>query len=353
MRARFLLPRTTVSPPEPVGGTIPAIIAASGVVFVGLLAWSRLSGNSLSPATWYLTRAAGLTLYVVLWATVTLGLGMTTQVIARLGMSKSVIYSLHGYLTGLAYGFLALHLISLAADPFAHYNLAEMLIPFRNPWREPWTGIGVIGAYLTVLIGGSFALRRFTGYRAWRTMHWLTFVLYLTALAHGIGSGSDTKTWWARLMYAATAGSIAWLMAVRVRHGRRRDTPLLKPIAAPFDRFAPKPRSAPQRAAAPPVTTPSPARPAPPLRHPIPVPAPAQMRAIPQAPVIRPRTDTAPLPNATVYLGTVGSADRQTARVERGDDLAHWRAEPRQAPEPPPVLSRPRRTTQIDFGNVR
>ncbi len=241
MRARFLLPRPTVSRPDPAGGAVPAVITASGVVFVGLLAWSRLSGHSLSPGTWYLTRAAGLTLYVVLWATVALGLGLTTQAMTRLGVSRSLIYSLHGYLTGLSYGFLGLHLISLAADPYAHYGWAELLVPFRNPWREPWTGFGVIAAYLTVILGASFALRRVTGYRAWRAMHWLTFVLYIMALAHGLGSGSDTGAWWARVMYAATAGSIAWLLVRRIRHGRRSETPLPMPTTRPYDRFARRP----------------------------------------------------------------------------------------------------------------
>lgn len=332
MRARFLLPRPTVSPPEPAGTAVPAIIAASGVIFVGLLAWSRLSGNSLSPATWYLTRAAGLTLYVVLWATVTLGLGLTTQTISRMGMSKSVIYSLHGYLTGLSYGFLGLHLISLAADPFSHYSLAELLIPFRNPWREPWTGFGVISAYLTVILGGSFALRRLTGYRAWRTLHWLTFALYLTALAHGLGSGSDTGAWWARLMYAATAGSIIWLIGVRARNGRRCNIPLLAPTAAPFDRFTPKPRQARQPVLAAPVLAITTQRPTPLARRP-PVPvrdtAPARQPA-PALPIARRHLNSEPLPNAALYLGKV---NRRASRVELGDDLAHWRAEPLQVPE--------------------
>lgn len=242
MRARFLLPRPTVSRPEPAGGAVPAIIATSGIVFLGLLAWSRLSGQSLSPGTWYLTRAAGITLYIALWATVALGLGLTTQVMTRLGLSRSMIYSLHGYLTGLSYGFLALHLISLAADPFSRYGWADLLIPFRNPWREPWTGLGVIAAYLTVVLGGSFALRRLTGYRAWRAMHWLTFALYVIALAHGLGSGSDSGALWARVMYTVTAGSVAWLLMRRIRHGRRSATRLAVPVTVPYDRFTGRPR---------------------------------------------------------------------------------------------------------------
>lgn len=338
MRARFPLPRTTVSQPDPVGGTVPAIIAASGAVFVGLLAWSRFSGQSLSPATWYLTRAAGLSLYVILWATVVLGLGMTTRTIARLGMRKSVIYSLHGYLTGLSYGFLALHLISLAADPFSHYSLAELLIPFRNPWREPWTGFGVIGAYLTVLLGGSFALRRIIGFRAWRAMHWLTFALYLMALAHGLGSGSDTGTWWARLLYAATAGSIAWLVIVRVRHGRRRDTPLLAPSSVPFDRFAPEPRPARPAASAPAVTVPRPAaRPT----------TPAPVRGPAPAPAARPRPAQQALPGAALSLG---HAEQQP---NRNEDLAHWRAVPLNRPVAQQAPAGVRRAVPATFRDLR
>lgn len=240
MRARFLLPPPTVNRPEPAGGLLAALMAASGAIFVGLVAWSWLGGHSLSPATWYLTRAAGITLYLVLWATTALGLGLTTRAMTHRGISRATIFSLHGFLTGLAYGFLGLHLISLAADPYTHCGWAELLIPFRNPWREPWTGLGVIAAWLTVILGGSFAIRRYIGYRAWRVMHWLSFALYLLALAHGIGSGSDAGAWWVRAMYAGTAGSIAWLLAGRIAHGRRSRTPLPVSTRLPFDRFTPR-----------------------------------------------------------------------------------------------------------------
>lgn len=223
--------------PEPAGGWVVATLTASGVT-IGLLGIGALvTGRSLSPMTWYLTRASGMTLYLLLWLSTVLGLGLTTTLLDRLG-GRAVVFSLHGFATALAYGFLAWHLLSLAADRAVPFGVRELLVPFVSPWREPWTGFGVLAAELHVVIGASFGLRQLLSYRAWRALHWLTFPLFGLGLAHGLGAGSDSGTVWAQTIYLGTGLSVIWLAGYRALRGRARARPQPRTLPAPVDRMA-------------------------------------------------------------------------------------------------------------------
>ena len=117
-----------------------------------LLIGAAMSGRSVSPVTWYVARASGIMLYLVLWLSAIGGLGLTTALMDR-AAGRGVVFSLHAFTTPLAYGFLALHLLSIAADPTVDFGLKGLLVPFASPWREPWTGFGVLAAELTRLSG--------------------------------------------------------------------------------------------------------------------------------------------------------------------------------------------------------
>jgi sulfoxide reductase heme-binding subunit YedZ len=197
-----------------------------------------LTGMSLSPWTWYLTRASGFALYVLVWLATVLGLGLTTTLLDRFG-GRAVLFSVHAYATELAYGFLALHLLTLAADQAVPFGFADLVAPFASPWREPWTGLGVLAAELLVLIGASFAVRWLIGFRGWRLVHWLTFPLYGLGLAHGLGAGTDRSEGWAQGIYLITALCVVWLASYRVlRRGARVIPPQPPSQPAPLDRLA-------------------------------------------------------------------------------------------------------------------
>jgi predicted ferric reductase len=185
---------------------------------MALAAWL---GRSPSPVTWYLARAAGIVLYLLVWVAVVTGLGLTTGLLDR-WPGRGVAFSLHAFATSLTYGFLAQHLLSLAADTTVRFTPHALLVPLASGWREPWTGFGVLAAALTIVIGVSFALKRVIGQRAWRALHWLTFPLYALALLHGIGAGSDTGAPWMTALYLATASTVVLFASYRLLRGGAR-----------------------------------------------------------------------------------------------------------------------------------
>lgn len=224
--------------PEPAGGYATGALFGAVGGMAALIAYAALSGRSLSPLTWYLTRASGMTLYVLLWLSTFLGLGLTTTLLDRWG-GRGTVYSLHRFATELAYGFLALHLLGLAADRAVNLGLVELLVPFASGWREPWTGFGVLAGQGLGLIGASFGLRRRTGYRAWRALHWLAFPLFALGLLHGLGAGTDAGTAWARALYLLTGSSVLCLALYRAVRGGGRVTPPPAQHPSPIDRLAP------------------------------------------------------------------------------------------------------------------
>ncbi|MCD6033651.1 MAG: Ferric reductase domain protein transrane component domain protein [Thermomicrobiales bacterium] len=207
--------------PEPARGYALAILAGSGLTVAALMALAVWLGRSPSPVTWYLARASGTVLYLLVWMAVVTGLGLTTGLLDR-WPGRGVTFSLHAFAMQLTYGFLALHLISLAADPTVRFAAKALVVPFATTWREPWTGFGVLAAWLALLIGASFALKRVIGQRAWRALHWLTFPLYALALLHGVGAGTDTDTLWMTMVYLVTASTVVLFGSYRLlRRGAR------------------------------------------------------------------------------------------------------------------------------------
>lgn len=219
--ARWTRSRLATSAPEPAGGYGAALVLAAAViglllVAIGLLGWSP------SPLTWYLARSSGLVLYLLLFVSYMLGLALAIG--WPRGAGRSRVHAIHGFAVAISWGFMGLHLMSLAADPTVGFGPRQLFVPFAAGWREPWTGFGILAMDLLVITGISAAARRSIGYSVWKAVHWLTYPLFLLALAHGIGSGSDTATTWGQAFYLVTGGAAILFTIYRILAGgwRRR-----------------------------------------------------------------------------------------------------------------------------------
>lgn len=175
-------------------------------------------------AAWYLSRSAGLVAYLLLFLAVALGLSVRGRSLDRV-IARWRVTDLHVYLSVLALGFVVLHATALLWDNFVGYTAWQILLPFTAGARAFWTGVGVIAAYLLVIVVVSFAVRRWIGYRAWRTLHYSTFGLYVIATLHGIFTGTDTAAPWVQGLYIVTGGCVLALTLLRIVHvARRRST---------------------------------------------------------------------------------------------------------------------------------
>lgn len=194
-----------------------AILAGVGVMLAGQAGGLAALGSALIGAhsAWYLSRASAFVAYVLLWWSMLLGLSITSKA-ARLWPGGPAASALHEHASLLGLAFAVLHALVLLADTYIGYTLPQILIPFASSSMPLWVGFGQVALYAMALVTFSFYVRRWIGARTWRTLHFLSFAVFVLALGHGVVSGTDTSTIWATLLYAGTGLSVLAMTFYRI-----------------------------------------------------------------------------------------------------------------------------------------
>ena len=170
---------------------------------------------------WYLTRASGLLAYLLLFASVALGLTLTGGQFER-QLGRFRVYDLHRFVALLALAVTVFHMLIVLPDRYFSFSLLQLLLPFASPYEPLYMALGGFSLYLTALVIGSFYVRRFLSYSVWRLLHYLMFGAFALALAHGIGAGTDTAADWVLYLYVATALVATNLLIYRALKGSAR-----------------------------------------------------------------------------------------------------------------------------------
>jgi methionine sulfoxide reductase heme-binding subunit len=152
---------------------------------------------------WYLTRAAGLMGYFLIWLSTAWGLVVSTKILDPI-MDRGFTYDFHEHLSWLGLAFISMHVAVLMADKYLPYTIWQVLIPFLSPYRPFWVGIGVIAFYLTLLVTITFYLKKKIGMELFRKIHYLSLVGYVGATLHGLYAGTDSVLPIASFLYKGT-----------------------------------------------------------------------------------------------------------------------------------------------------
>lgn len=152
---------------------------------------------------WYLTRAAALMGYFLIWLSTAWGLVVSSKILDPI-MDRGFTYDFHEYLSWLGLAFIATHVIVLMADKYLPYTIWQVLLPFLSPYRPLWVGIGVIAFYLSLLVTATFYLKKHIGMELFRKIHYLSLVAYFGATLHGLYAGTDSVLPIANLLYKGT-----------------------------------------------------------------------------------------------------------------------------------------------------
>src|SRR5438477_1409808 len=166
---------------------------------------------------WYLSRAAGFTAYLLLFVAAALGILVSTRLGERVAR-RNLIFDIHRFTSILALAFSLFHVYILLGDGYFNFNVWQLSLPFISPYRNWQVAAGVFGLYAMAIVVVSFYVRQFVGYRAWRTLHYLTFAMYAAVTLHGIAAGTDTTEVWARGIYLLTGAGILALIFYRLQH---------------------------------------------------------------------------------------------------------------------------------------
>jgi sulfoxide reductase heme-binding subunit YedZ len=199
---------------------------------------------------WLASRASGLVALALITASVVLGLLAAGKVVRGPGIARRITGA-HEEVALAGLVGIAVHMITLLGDRWLDPGFKGVLVPFQLDHARVFTGFGVIAAYLAAALGLSFYARRRIGARLWRKLHRLTIVVYVLALVHVIGAGTDAGTTWLQVGLAATAGPVALLFALRVHESRQRPEspakrpPVPRPSEASPRSITPRPSSQP------------------------------------------------------------------------------------------------------------
>ena len=186
-------------------------IAVMGVIWVGQNgtgvplagAVSALFSVNTVQAWWYVTRAAGLTSYVLLWLSMVWGMAIATKILSP-AVEGTYSYDFHEFLSLLGLGFVLLHVIVLLVDRYLPFSVWDVLIPFIDSYRPLWVGLGVIGFYIFLLVTLTFYMRQSIGQKAFRAIHTVSLLGYLGATLHGLFAGTDSALPVTRIIYVGT-----------------------------------------------------------------------------------------------------------------------------------------------------
>jgi predicted ferric reductase len=167
---------------------------------------------------WYLSRASGFVSLVLFTASVALGL-LTAGRAASASWPRFVTEGLHRNMALITVSFVIVHAITITFDKYVGISVYAAVVPFVSEFLPLWVGFGAIAfdVLLTLLI--TSLLRTRMSHRAWRLVHWLSYIGWPVALAHTIGVGTDRL--WVVVVVSLCVITVLAAGAVRLA-GRRR-----------------------------------------------------------------------------------------------------------------------------------
>jgi predicted ferric reductase len=200
-------------------GLALTIGAAAIVALLFPEVWRSLIGSfdGAQPRVfWYLSRSSALVSYVLLWASMVLGLAITNR-LARVWPGGPTFSALHEHTGLLALALALFHALALLGDRYIGYTLPQVLVPFASlDYRPVWVAFGQVSFYLLIPASLTFYIRRWIGQATWRRIHYLNFAVFGLSLIHGLLSGTDSAAFPIWMMYWASFVSVAGLGLYRM-----------------------------------------------------------------------------------------------------------------------------------------
>lgn len=172
------------------------------------------------PLFWYLNRATGIVLLVLLTASVVLGVlsmgGRPGTVLPRF-----VSQALHRNIALLSVLMLLAHVTTAVVDEYVDIRWWHALVPVGATYEPLWLGLGTFSLDLMAAVTITSLVRSRLGRRSWRTIHLLSWLAWASAAAHSVGIGTDLATTGGLAVVPAAACLAAVLMALAVRLAHR------------------------------------------------------------------------------------------------------------------------------------
>jgi DMSO/TMAO reductase YedYZ heme-binding membrane subunit len=160
---------------------------------------------------WYLSRGTGVVSLLLLTAAVVLGVAGPLRARPRV-----LLAGLHRNVPLLAIAFVVAHVLTTVLDGYAPIGVKDAILPFLSPYRPVWLGLGTVAFDLLLALVATSLLRARIGLRGWRAVHWLAYLSWPVAVAHGLGTGTDAKAGWLLVLTVVCALAVAVAVVLRL-----------------------------------------------------------------------------------------------------------------------------------------
>jgi len=140
---------------------------------------------------------------------------LSTKILDRIA-HRAVSFTLHQDLASIGLALALVHVAVLMIDRSVPYSLADILVPFSGPYRPLWVGIGQLTLGVTIVVLLSFYVRKRMGQKTWRQLHYLSFLAFVGATAHGLMAGTDTQAPWVVGGYIVMTAMVTFLLTYRI-----------------------------------------------------------------------------------------------------------------------------------------
>lgn len=164
---------------------------------------------------WYVIRASGVVALALLTVTAVLGLVNRTRV-SNDGWPRFVIDRLHRNASLLSVAFLFVHIVTAVTDGWVSVSLVDAFVPFHASYRRLWVGLGAVAVDLLAAVIITSLVRVRLGVKTWRGVHWLAYLAWPVAIAHGLGIGTDSGQPWMLVIAAVCIGSVLLALTFRL-----------------------------------------------------------------------------------------------------------------------------------------
>ena len=164
---------------------------------------------------WLVIRGSGVVAFALLSAATIWGLLVSTKLLGRWVKVKALTWFHESLGIGALLATLV-HVVVLSFHDFLDFSWAEILVPGLSDWRPMAVTAGIGAFYGLVLVGTSFYFKRWIGQKAWRTIHFASFGVFVTSLLHGVWAGTDTSSPIMVGLYLGSAIVVFSLVALRI-----------------------------------------------------------------------------------------------------------------------------------------
>jgi len=184
---------------------------------LGLLAIKGVASAmaARAPGFWFVSRAAAVVGYVLLWASTAWGILISSKAVKEL-VPGPLAFTLHNVTAWLALGFSGVHAWALLGDRVVSFNVVGILLPFASNYQPVLTGLGTLSLYVGLLVSLSFYFTKHIGYRTWRVIHTLSYLMFVGVTLHSVLLGTDSSTLVMQVVYLLASGSILFLTLFRI-----------------------------------------------------------------------------------------------------------------------------------------